>query len=217
MSAGWISCRFRVGQLTRDVESLSICSSATPDFHRSRQPNVRRQKNASQATMASMIAPAASLPTVPHRRPTNAPFPAAIRSSSLRPFQVSPRYAPPNAPSAPPRTAITNEPITGTGVPIVRPKMLPNAAPMMERATDRRLAPCLTAPAGPHENSLTPPTSTTPTKTKIVVHVTPRPDATANSQANSAANATTIQLPGTVSNVVNHAATHSSTKSTADG
>src|SRR4051794_26508483 len=84
------------------------------------QPN-----NVPQATITSITAPTASLPTVPQMRPVNAPRPAANRASCGRPFQASPRYAPKNAPAAPPKRAITNEPRTGIGNPTAIPITLP--------------------------------------------------------------------------------------------
>ncbi len=61
------------------------------DFDSLEQFPAFQSKNASHATITSMIAPTASLPTVPQMRPVNAPRPAATLASCGRPFQASPK------------------------------------------------------------------------------------------------------------------------------
>ena len=104
-----------------------------------------------------------------------------------------------------------NEPITGIGVPIRTPTMLPNMAPTSDSATARRLAPCFAAPAAPATNSITSPSTASPAATPTVTHPIPRPASCGNNHANPAASATTSQFPGSVKSDVSHAAMHSTT------
>jgi hypothetical protein len=80
--------------------------------------------------------------------------------------------------------------------------MLPAIPPTSEKKIDRRLAPCLAAPAAPAKNSITSPIVASPARMPTVIQPMPRPAVSGASQAKIAAIPSRIQFPGKLNRFV---------------